>query len=232
MEDNGIKNDSLIVDEKEKELKRVCKKIWMVLDKRDNTNKEYDELVDCKIKIEDDIKRKNRRYIALGKFSLIKSIVFKILVGGILFLIVGQFFEIFKLLLSMYCIASGIAIVLVGGYQIYSYKKVFAKDKYLSIDLEGISEYEEVLRQIKDKERDIKYLDMEYDKLASERDNLISEIDLLLENTGDDRVVGEKMDEMMVYDDGVGMVVDEGKKNGLVRRRSMRDEMNKKKGRM
>lgn len=161
-------------------LDEINEKIKVVLDKREVVSKEYDELVDNKVLMEKKEIKKNKKYIALGKISVMISSLVKILAGGILIVLVAKVLEFFKILLSLYCYASGLSLVLVGGYQLSSFMKAISNEEDLRKDLEKSLDYRNLLEQIKEREKDIKYLNMEYETLTYERDDVELELDSLM----------------------------------------------------
>lgn len=182
----------------------INKKIGIVLDKMDNIDEEYNELLDTKRKMKKNEIDKSKKYIVLGIILLIISSLIMIVFGGVLIASLSKTFEVFKMLLSLYCLFDGVLIALVGGYELRSFVKHTSDERYLCKNLDKTLEYYTLLDKIKDKEREIRYLSMEYESLVNERDDIELKIEsLMLGGTGLDSkydMMIDSIDDTMNYE--------------------------------
>lgn len=160
---------------KEELLDNVNKKIDIILKRIALNNCEYDDLIG----IDNDIRmkevNKNKKLIVMSKIIVTIICFIMIMVCKEIILM----FDIFSRLLFVYQFIEIFLGILIVGYEMLDYFKIIKDKEYLCKGLVNNDDYQKVLVNINDKERERKYLDMEFDSLIMEQYDLDKEIDNL-----------------------------------------------------
>lgn len=225
IEYNDLLNELL---KKEEILIEINKKIEAVLNKRDNINQEYDRLISYKNDMREMEIKRNRKSIILGIIVIMIMGACSFFSISVLLAELIKVFKFLQLLLYLYYVVGGLFLVILQAYCFSScYKLLSSKDDLCSVLVDS-NEYKYLIEQINDREKEMKYLDMEYLSLANERDGLELEINSLIEkvSSSSNAVMFEDRIVKSVFNKGE-QEVDGKKNNGPVRRRNMYEEMKK-----